>query len=68
MSEQVLGIRILEPGCRKIEITPHLGDLDFAEGAYPTPYGEIYVSARKLPDGSVENRIMAPKEIEIVKI
>ncbi len=68
ISEQILGIQILEPGCRKIEITPHLGDLDFAEGAYPTPYGEIYVSARKLPDGSVENRIMAPQEIEIVKI
>lgn len=67
LSEQILGVQIMEPGCRKIRIAPHLGDLDFAEGSYPTPYGEIRISVCKGADGAVECQVEAPEEIEIVK-
>ena len=47
MSEYVLGVKILEPGCKKVKITPHLGDLD-----YPTPLGEIHIRAEKTAEGT----------------
>ena len=67
MSEHVLGIRILAPGCRKIKIEPHLGDLDWAEGTFPTPLGLIRVSHRKQADGSVKSSIQSPAGIELVR-
>lgn len=67
LSENVLGIKIKEPGCKKIAIEPHLEDLKWARGTYPTPYGEIEVSHVKRKDGSVETLVSAPKEIEIIR-
>lgn len=67
LSENVLGIQVMEAGCRKVKIEPHLGDLEWAEGAYPTPYGIIRVEHRKMKDGSIDTRIDAPKEIEIYR-
>ena len=67
LSENVLGVKILEPGCKKVQINPHLGDLDFAEGTYPTPYGKIHIHHVRKPDGEIESRITAPKEIIIVQ-
>ena len=36
MSQHVLGIEPLEPGCRKVSVKPHLGNLEWAEGTCPT--------------------------------
>lgn len=68
LSEYVLGVRILEAGCKCVKIEPHLGDLEWAMGSYPTPYGEIVVSHKKRNDGTIETSIQAPKEVKIVKI
>ena len=65
LSRYVLGVRILEPGCRKIRILPQLGSLTHAEGTYPTPFGEIRISHR-IKDGKLESDIQAPAGIEIV--
>ena len=65
LSENVLGVKILEPGCKKIKVEPHLGDLEWAKGTYPTPYGEITVSHVKQADGSIETTVDAPEEIEV---
>ena len=65
LSENVLGVRILEPGCRKVKIEPHLGDLEWAKGTYPTPYGEISVSHVRQSDGTIATEVDAPKEVEI---
>ena len=67
LSEYVLGVQILEPGCKTVKIEPHLGDLEWAEGSYPTPYGEIAVSHHKREDGTIETKVQAPKEIVIFK-
>lgn len=66
LSENVLGVKILEPGCKKVKVEPHLGNLAWAEGTYPTPYGLIYVSHKKQENGSIETKIDAPIEVEIV--
>ena len=66
LSKYVLGINVIEAGCKKVKITPALGELEYAKGTYPTPYGEICVEHRKTKDGIV-SEIKAPKEIEIIK-
>ncbi len=65
LAEEVLGIKILEPGCKKIKIEPSLGYLEYAEGTYPTPSGIIKVHCKKTADG-VAVKYEAPDDIEIV--
>lgn len=67
MTNFVLGIMPVEPGCRKVRVKPDLGDLTYAKGTYPTPYGVISVSHEKMPDGSIKTEISAPAEVEIVR-
>ncbi len=63
MSQYILGINIIEPGCKKIRIIPNLGDLSFAEGTYPTPYGNIFVRHERQPDGSIKTNYAVPAEV-----
>ena len=67
MSEHVLGIKPLSPGCAKVQIRPHLGDLKWAEGAYPTPKGALKVRHEKLPNGQVDSKIQAPPGVMVVR-
>jgi len=67
MAEHVLGIRILEPGCQTVRITPHLADLKWAEGTYPTPRGLIRVRHEKTADGKIRSDIHAPEGIKIIR-
>ena len=66
LMKYVLGIQILEPGCKKIAIKPDLGDLDWAEGTYPTPYGLIKVRHEKTADG-IKSTVEVPEGVEVVK-
>ncbi len=63
IARHILGVKILEAGCKKIEVKPNLCGLDWIRGAYPTPFGKVEIYADK--DGKVE--IKAPDEIEIVR-
>ena len=65
LSERVLGINIEKAGCRIISIKPDLGNLDFAEGTFPTPYGIVSVSCKKIGN-EIEITYNAPPEIEII--
>lgn len=67
LTENVLGIKVLEPGCKKVKIEPHLADLQWAEGTFPTPMGVLYVRHTKSADGKVVSLIKAPKGVVIVK-
>ena len=67
LSNHVLGVEILEPGCKKVRITPHLGNLQWAKGTYPTPYGQIKVHHQKMADGTVKSSIEVPKGVKVVK-
>ena len=66
LSQYVLGIQIAEPGCRKLIIEPHLGDLDWAKGTFATPYGVVEVSHKKQADGTVKTSFAAPDGVEII--
>ena len=67
LSEYVLGIQIVEPGCKTIRLTPHLADLQWAEGTYPTPHGILKVRYDKQPDGSIKSTIKVPKGVKIIE-
>ena len=67
LSDHVLGVEILEPGCRKLRITPHLADLQWAEGAFPTPLGPVTIRHEKSSSGEVVTTVDAPEGITIVK-
>ena len=65
LSEYVLGVQVVEPGCRTVRIIPHLGDLEWVEGTFPTPYGVIEIRHEKGADGKVISHINAPEEIRV---
>ncbi len=67
LTEHVLGIQVVEPGCRTLRVTPHLGDLQWAEGTFPTPRGILKVRHEKQPDGTVKSTIEAPRGVKVVK-
>ena len=66
LSRHVLGIVPVEPGFRKVMIDPNLGDLEWAEGTFPTPYGVIEVKHKKNADGSVSSEVKLPKGVKRV--
>ncbi|MGY6648391.1 alpha-L-rhamnosidase-related protein [Wenyingzhuangia sp. IMCC45574] len=68
LSQYVLGVQIMAPGCKIIKIEPHLGDLTYVEGTYPTPYGIVSIKHTKDANGKITSEIKAPKEIEIIKV
>ena len=44
-----------------------LGDLQWVEGTYPTPYGAIKITHKKLPNGSIDTKVDAPRQVKIIK-
>ena len=67
LSRHVLGIEPVGVGFKQVRIEPHLGDLQWAEGTFPTPYGVIEVRHEKKADGTVVSDIKLPKGIKQVK-
>ncbi|MCP4314278.1 MAG: alpha-L-rhamnosidase, partial [Bacteroidetes bacterium] len=63
LSEHVLGIQVVEPGCSLVRISPQLGDLDWVEGSYPTPHGPIQVRHEKQSDGTIRSKISLPEGV-----
>ncbi len=66
LTENVLGIKIVEPGCKTLKIEPHLGDLNWVEGTFPTPLGVVKVKHSKLPNGEIKTEVDAPEGIKII--
>ena len=67
LSQNVLGVKPVEPGCKRVRIAPQLGNLKWVEGDYPTPLGVIHVRHERRPDGTITSKITAPRGVEVVK-
>lgn len=67
LQRYVLGVKPVEPGCKTVEVKPHLGDLAFAEGTFPTPYGPLAVKAYKDAAGKTKVDVKAPKGVKVKK-
>lgn len=68
LSEHVLGVTPLEPGCKVVGIAPQLGNLQWAEGDYPTPKGVIHVRHDRQADGTVLSKITVPPGVKVDKV
>ena len=66
LSQHVLGVEIVEPGYKVVRINPNLGDLEWVEGAVPTPFGDIKISHRKGADGKIESKVDAPYGVTVI--
>jgi len=63
MTAKILGMEPTEPGFRAYRVRPQPGDLDWAEGAVPTPQGPLYVSfKRDAASGAVRLDLRSPPE------
>lgn len=67
MSENILGVQMVGGDNTKYTVSPKLGDLTFVNGKYPTVYGDIEVSAKRLKNGSLSVKVNAPKEITVIE-
>jgi hypothetical protein len=67
LTRHVLGVEVLEPGCKTLRVTPHLGNLQWVEGAFPTPMGVVKISHRKDAAGKIKTEVKAPKGVKIIK-
>ncbi|WP_353720827.1 alpha-L-rhamnosidase C-terminal domain-containing protein [Dyadobacter sp. 676] len=67
LTEHVLGISVVEPGCKTIRVQPNLGDLQWVEGTYPTPLGVVKVRHEKQANGTVKSTIDAPKGVKVLR-
>lgn len=56
----VLGVEPASPGFRTVRITPHPGNLEFAEGKVPCPQGYILVKLKKGTAGRMEAEVDLP--------
>ncbi len=67
LSQHVLGISVMEPGCRTIRIDPHLCDLQWVEGTFPTPLGSLWVRHELKEDGSIHTEVKTPEGVRIIQ-
>lgn len=67
LSEHVLGVSVIEPGCKTIRVRPNLGDLQWVEGTYPTPMGVVRIRHEKQANGTVTSTIEGPKGVKILR-
>ena len=66
LSRYVLGVEPVLPGYKKIKVVPHLGDLDYACGDIPTPYGNIHIFHKKV-NGEIKTEITLPIGVDLEK-
>lgn len=64
LSQHVLGITLLDGG-DAVKIEPHLGNLEYAKGTYPTKHGLIRVVHFKKANGEVESVVELPEGLRI---
>jgi hypothetical protein len=67
LTTYVLGVKVLAPGCKVIKIEPHLCDLKYADGTFPTPYGIVKIKNTRLANGKISTKVDAPAAIKIIR-
>jgi hypothetical protein len=67
LTEHVLGVSVVEAGCKTLKIEPHLGDLQWVEGTFPTPHGVVKIRHEKGADGKIKTSVNAPAGVKILK-
>lgn len=68
LPSKIMGFEMIEPGFKKIRLTPHLYGLKYAEIDMPTPYGHIKVKLKKdkAPEIECSGKIKRNSENEYI--
>lgn len=66
LMEHVLGVAPASPGFATVTVTPHLAELTYARGTFPTPHGLIEVSHERRADGTVKTDLRLPAGVRVV--
>ncbi len=67
LTQYVLGVKVIEPGCKKIKLDPHLCDLEWVKGSFPTPYGVVEIEHTKTSSGEIKTTYKVPEEVQIIR-
>ena len=65
LSKYVLGVNIADAGCKKLLIKPSLDSVEWINGVFPTPYGDVEISVEK-SNNKKNIKVNAPQEIKII--
>ena len=65
LSQHILGVEPASPGFKTVRIRPHLGNLEWVEGDFHTPYGIIHVTHSRRPDGQISSTVELPEGVEL---
>jgi len=65
LMHHILGVTVLESGCKMLRIKPDLCGFDFVRGAYPTPYGPINIELKN-DSGKTKIKYRAPKGVKVI--
>jgi alpha-L-rhamnosidase len=66
LTQHVLGVNVLDGG-NTIKLEPHLGDLEFVNGTFPTKFGVLKVGHKKESNGKITTSIEAPKGLKVIQ-
>ena len=66
LTKYALGIYPAEAGSKTVIVDPKPGNLTWARGTYPTPYGPVKVDWRKGADGKIKCVVEAPAEVKVI--
>ncbi len=62
ITRYVLGVEVLEPGCRRVRVKPNMAGLGWIRGTYPTPRGNIEIYAQN-KNGEIITEIKVPEGV-----
>ncbi len=62
----ILGVRVKEPGFKRVEIRPFSAELKWAKGTVPTPHGDIQVSWKREDTFSIDVTIPEGIEADVI--
>jgi hypothetical protein len=65
LSTYVLGVQPLAPGFARVKIEPHPGNLHWARGRIPTPYGLIDIAWERPEGGALKLTATVPEGIRV---
>jgi hypothetical protein len=66
LTKYALGVYPVATGSKTIVIDPKPGNLTWAKGTYPTPYGPVKVEWTKASDGKINMTYQAPAEVTVI--
>lgn len=66
LTKYALGVYPVEKGSKTIVIDPKPGNLTWAKGTYPTPYGPVHVAWNKDEKGKINVTYDAPEGVTVI--